>query len=46
MPKLNKYSIVIGKNASYNELACAKFLANNISVATGYQIPVYNDEMP
>ncbi len=46
MPKLNKYSIVIGKNASYNELASAKFLANNISAATGYQIPVYKDDMP
>lgn len=46
MPKLSQYSIVIEKDASYSSLAAAKFLANNISAATGYQIPVYTDDLP
>ena len=46
MPKLDLYSIVIGKNASYNEISTAKFLANNISTATGYKINVYTDDVP
>ena len=46
MPKLNQYSIVVGKNATYNELASAKFLAANISIATGYQPEIRFDDSP
>lgn len=46
MPSLNKYSIVISANASYSELSAAKFLASNISSATGYQPEVYTDDAP
>lgn len=46
MPKLNQYSIVVGKNATYNELASAKFLAANISIATGYQPEIRFDDTP
>ena len=46
MPTLNQYSIVVGRNATYNELASAKFLAANISTATGYQPEIRFDDTP